>query len=533
MADATQAIVIADDDPAIRRLFGKALGRAGFDILNAADGAIALDLAFHRPVDLMILDLDMPNVSGLEVIAKLRQRSETAMLPILIVTGRGDDQGVIDGLGAGADDFLTKPARLDELVARVHARLRTSDAWTRTVEADLRSRATIVSALGQVAITEDPQDVAEGVVRQLGKWSDLDLVAVLEVLDGQHLRPLASYSRTGGVERPGLPVTSTEASRLLTRTLGGPWAERVPASDSSEASLFVRHRLAAVAVAPIHSLDRLLGILVLGRAAAAGSPARTELARLLGSAIDYASVMGIAVRTSFGSHHDEEVTRSRLRGILEGRAFHPVFQPIVEIPSRDTVGYEALTRFTDGTPPAERFGEAADAGLGLQYEVAAIRAAVAAATDLPPGPFLTLNVSPHLVIESTMLREVISDVRRPVVLEITEHAVIDDYSALRSAMLDIPNVRYAVDDAGAGYASFRHILELAPTYAKLDVTIIRAIERDPMRQALVMGLDHFALRTRCQLIAEGVETEDEEETLIGLGVQLAQGYLFGRPERAG
>lgn len=155
-----------------------------------------------------------------------------------------------------------------------------------------------------------------------------------------------------------------------------------------------------------------------------------------------------------------------------------------------------------------------------------------AAADLPSGGFLTLNVSPQLVVESTMLCGAIDGAARPIVLEITEHAVIEDYSTLRSAMLNIEEVQYAVDDAGAGYASFRHILELAPTYAKLDRTIIRAIESDPMRQALVAGLDYFALRTRCQLIAEGVETEEEAAALVGLGVALAQGYLFGRPAPA-
>jgi EAL domain-containing protein (putative c-di-GMP-specific phosphodiesterase class I) len=109
--------------------------------------------------------------------------------------------------------------------------------------------------------------------------------------------------------------------------------------------------------------------------------------------------------------------------------------------------------------------------------------------------------------------------------------VIEDYSALRSAMVRLPQVQYAVDDAGAGYSSFRHILELAPKYAKLDRTIIRGIERDPMRQALVAGLDHYAMRARCQLIAEGVETESEAATLAELGVELAQGYLFGAPAR--
>jgi EAL domain-containing protein (putative c-di-GMP-specific phosphodiesterase class I) len=380
-----------------------------------------------------------------------------------------------------------------------------------------------------MAIADDSLALAEDVVREIGKWSDLDLVAVLEVVEGQHLRQLAAFTRRAGHLAPDLNVTAAESTRLLSRTLGGPWVERLDASTSFVGNGFVEHGIAALAVAPIHSLDRLTWILVLGKNPAGGFATRTDLARLLGSAIDYASVLGVAVRSSVGARRDVEATQARLRGILEWRAFHPVFQPIVELPSRAIVGYEALTRFADGVAPLERFLEAAEVGMGFEFEIATIKAAIAAAVDLPKDAFLALNVSPSLVIESNQLTRAISGAGRPIVIELTEHEMIEDYSALRSAMFRIPNVRYAVDDAGAGYASFRHILELAPQYAKLDRTIIRAIEHDPMRQALVAGLEYYAVRTRCELIAEGVETEAEAHELVALGIHLAQGHLFGEP----
>jgi EAL domain-containing protein (putative c-di-GMP-specific phosphodiesterase class I) len=86
-----------------------------------------------------------------------------------------------------------------------------------------------------------------------------------------------------------------------------------------------------------------------------------------------------------------------------------------------------------------------------------------------------------------------------------------------------------VDDAGAGFASLRHILELDPAFVKLDISLIRGIDRDPAKQALVVGMRHFARTTKCRLIAEGVETEAEAQTLTELDVRLVQGYLLGRP----
>ena len=116
-------------------------------------------------------------------------------------------------------------------------------------------------------------------------------------------------------------------------------------------------------------------------------------------------------------------------------------------------------------------------------------------------------------------------------LEITEHVAIDDYERLRSAIAVLgPRVRLAVDDAGAGYASLRHILELAPSIVKLDIGLVRGIDSDPARQALIAGVGHFAAKRGIRLVAEGIETTEELATLRSLGVGYGQGYLLGRPQ---
>lgn len=116
------------------------------------------------------------------------------------------------------------------------------------------------------------------------------------------------------------------------------------------------------------------------------------------------------------------------------------------------------------------------------------------------------------------------------VVEITEHSAIADYDAFHRAVEALgPSVRLAVDDAGAGFASFRHILELRPAFVKLDRWIVAGIDHDPAKQALVAGMRQFARSTGCELIAEGVETENERAALVALGIRLAQGYLLGRP----
>jgi EAL domain-containing protein (putative c-di-GMP-specific phosphodiesterase class I) len=91
-------------------------------------------------------------------------------------------------------------------------------------------------------------------------------------------------------------------------------------------------------------------------------------------------------------------------------------------------------------------------------------------------------------------------------------------------------VRVAVDDAGAGVANFGHIIDLRPDFVKLDISLVRRVDADLGRQAMVVGMRHFSKTAACRLIAEGVETAEEASTLTALGVEFGQGYLFGRPE---
>ena len=95
-----------------------------------------------------------------------------------------------------------------------------------------------------------------------------------------------------------------------------------------------------------------------------------------------------------------------------------------------------------------------------------------------------------------------------------------------------PAVRVSVDDAGAGFASLRHVIMLAPDFVKLDRSWVTGIDADPTRQAMVAGLSHFARVTGCDLVAEGIEAEAERTTLAHLDVAFGQGFLLGPPAPA-
>jgi EAL domain-containing protein (putative c-di-GMP-specific phosphodiesterase class I) len=142
-------------------------------------------------------------------------------------------------------------------------------------------------------------------------------------------------------------------------------------------------------------------------------------------------------------------------------------------------------------------------------------------------------MSPRLLDHLDQVRGVLKQANRPLVIEVTEHELISDYPAVREALQKFSPARISVDDAGAGFSNFGHIVDLKADFVKLDIGLIRGVDTDLARQAMIVALCHFASNTECQLIAEGVETRDEARTVKSLGVAFGQGYWYGRPMEVG
>jgi EAL domain-containing protein (putative c-di-GMP-specific phosphodiesterase class I)/DNA-binding response OmpR family regulator len=525
-------ILVVDDEEDLRRLLVLALHRNDFEVLEAATGEAALEILRMRPVDVLVLDMGLPGMSGVDVVRALRLRPETATLPVLLMTGSGTSASVIEGLEGGADDFLAKPVRLDELVARVRAHLRSRVAWSGLVEDELRVRTSVVGALGHMALSSDPEAVAEAVVNEVARRTDCQFIEVLQLSSGDRLQPLATYTRDTGAIRGGTALPVRRGGFLVAKGRQGPWVDQPVRTPSDVDSPFWDTRLGLVAGAPIYAGDTLVGLLIIGTAGETPGSFHDRPAKMMAAAIDYASILTAVAGTALADRRETGAELARLGQQLAVRAFHAVFQPIVDLETRSVVGHEALTRFDDGTPPDVRFADAARLGLGDEFELAALETALAEASSLPAGTFLSLNLSPAVALASgDRLRDMLSGVDRTIVIELTEHVAIADYKLLRDSIKSLGDVQIAVDDAGAGYASLRHILELRPAFAKLDISLVRGIDGDDLRQAMAAGMQYYALRTGCRLVAEGVETELEASALQALGIELGQGYLFGRPER--
>ncbi len=223
---------------------------------------------------------------------------------------------------------------------------------------------------------------------------------------------------------------------------------------------------------------------------------------------------------------------ARVRSVLEDECLTTLLQPIVDLSTMELAGAEALSRVQLETPwPAKQlFTDARRAGLGGELQLLAVRLALRAATSLPEAAFVAVNLDVDGVSQPGLF-SLLARAPRPVVIELTEEVRVDDYRELRGrlAALRRDGVRLAIDDTGAGYASLSHVVKLAPELIKLDIELICGIDVDPIRRSLVGAVVTFAAETGSEVVAEGIETRAELETVRGLGVHFGQGYLLGRP----
>ncbi len=225
--------------------------------------------------------------------------------------------------------------------------------------------------------------------------------------------------------------------------------------------------------------------------------------------------------------------RDRVQALLDTRAYRTVLQPICNIEEHRVAGYEALARFDDesGQGPQEWLLDAAEVGLREELELALMERALEHLPALPADLYISLNASPE-VIQSGRLHRLIS--RYPldrIMLEVTEHDAVEDYELLADALYDLrqDGVRLAIDDAGAGFASFRHIVRLRPNLIKIDRSLVHGIATSEELRALAEAFNRYADETGGKVVAEGVETEHDLDVLRRIGIYKAQGYLLGRP----
>lgn len=262
-------------------------------------------------------------------------------------------------------------------------------------------------------------------------------------------------------------------------------------------------------------------------------PDQSLNARDMGVMEAFADLVVYQIGREIECNAERDARLARVQAVIAQGGPEIVFQPICRLQDARFVGVECLSRFPAEYPgtPDVWFADADTVGLGPQLEICAIRNALHALKDLPADVYMAVNASPETVMAPDFhaLFQGVDALR--IVLELTEHAHVEDYEPLRRSLdsLRTQGMRIAVDDAGAGYASMRHILNLQPDIIKLDVSLTRSIDSDLARRALAAALIEFAKQIGSDILAEGVETLAELDLLRSLGASKAQGFFLSPP----
>lgn len=402
----------------------------------------------------------------------------------------------------------------------------------------------IVEAQGAIAASgPEPLEITAAITRRAQDLTHAD-AAVLEIRDGD----VMLYWSASGIAEPQLglriPVAGSLSGLCLDR-------RRMLRCDDSEIDDRVnrdacrRVGLRSMLVAPLAFRGEPIGVLKVASAlphafGAADARALEHLSELVGASMHRAieesrrREQAEAESQRDATHRQQaDAARRRLASVLGERRLKIARQPIIRLEDGEIVGWEALARFPEefALPTNRWFEDAALCGKSMELELATVTAALSGLSGSDDDAYLAVNVSPEVACSDAFAVLLHGVDPRRVVLEITEHTAVDDYARLAERLLDYQQrgFRIAIDDTGAGFSSLRHVLSLSPDIIKLDMTLVRAIDRRPRLQALVAALRTFAEGTQAVLVAEGIETAEELHTLKGIGVRYGQGYYLGMP----
>ena len=531
-----QPVILTDsDDPSIR-------DAAGFldswDVVVRPDREIARSVEDVANIRVIITTTDNPNALR-DIVDRARARG------VSVIVGCATDSARRRAIELRVDEWFLLPATGEEIAGRVRSALARmapaaaalADRVERVEYEQMlydyltglptlpvmieRSRA-LIKERGELIVLYF-NFVRYSKIEEIYGWEKLDAVlettaqAVREFLDASVLRSsrvMVSFTNDDDfvffhVPAPNVAaVTDAEITDLVPKLqehVGG----RIEAMHGEEiASLFD---------------------IYVGRAHVYYNP-KIRLQRLIYRGIREAANAAKGIEQRERGRRVDDLKRS-----LRERAVYVDLHPILLADSRQVYGYEALARGTLRTlrSPEIMFDVAAEADLLWELgRLCRSRAIEAMKSRLTNGEFLFLNVDPHDFVdpEFSQLDLEVTEPSR-VVIEITERTAIKDYPKFRERLsaLRERGYRFAVDDAGSGYAGLGSIANLEPDFIKLDISLINCIDTNFIKQNLVETMVRFANDQGAKVIAEGVERAEEYETVKGLGVHMVQGFFLHRP----
>ena len=556
---ATGSVLVADDDPTVLAVARAMLEQDGHQVAVAGNGKEACRIFSEQTPDLVMLDVLMPIMSGYEACAALRGRSDGERTPILMLTGSDDAEAVARAYDVGATDFQTKPVNWKVLRERVKYMLRAKR------DADQLSQLAHYDSLtGLPNRTTFRQHLRRGLLRaedrtQLLAVIFLDLDGFKEINDtfghsfGDKILRLVA-DRLGNCLRTGDTVIQPNehpSTRVAGRFGGDEFTVCVSDISTVEAATVVADRIRSAFASPFridgHELfvTASTGVSVYPYD---GTDADTLLSHA-DAAMYEAKTNGrnkqALYRPSMSAKSSERLSLAGdLRRAIERDEFRIFFQPKVDISTRRVVGAEALMRWQHPTrglmAPRDFMGFAEEIGLGPQIGDWLLQTTLSQCRDwsregAPPPP-IAVNLSDSQFRVSGLLERITHILREYrlepgcLEVEITEDVIIRSRLAARELLAGFKalGIRTAIDDFGTGQSALSTLRGLPVDVLKIDGSFVRDLDVSQTARAITASIIDIGHHLGMTVIAEGVETEQQLETLDAMGCDQAQGFLFSR-----
>lgn len=541
---APRRILAVDDDPEILSVLETLLSSAGYSVLTAHGGREAIEIAGREKLDLVLLDVMMPEISGWEVCTTLKSAPETQAIPVVMLTVKNQIRDMITSMQAGADDYLTKPFTKRRLLSAVEQLLENRDLPTSrlviSAEEQFRNKNLLYDSITQLPTVVVVIDALRDRLldnRDLGvlyvdveKYSHIEDVYGWEVFDALVRETSQALKRLGGslfspedivaINRPA----GSEFNVFTQIEAGDQDGERL-ARKARQTEEILRETLDEKFRDRIH---KPIGVFV-GHSTIHPS-AQMRVERVVYRALREAAL----VATS-----REEERRGRLRKVfaevVSAGQIRTLFQPIFDLKTSEVFGHEALTRGPVGTPfesPDLLFEFAVSDGSAWELESLCL---ASTARNFHGKGTLFVNLEADVVAaiaeRGVSVLDPLAPRRRDAVLEVTERSAIRDMSAFRSSLDQLRSLGYriAIDDAGSGYASLQTIVELRPNFLKIANTLVTGLAGDPIKRDIVEMLLHVADRIGAICVAEGIETIEDLEECRRIGIAYGQGFYLAQP----
>ena len=382
----------------------------------------------------------------------------------------------------------------------------------------------------KLATTGQPSDTVDIILETVRTHFDMQVAYLSEIVEGQSVFRAVSAPGLEGLVSPGMATPLSEVycqhildgrlPNLMADTSEYPFAVAMPITENLP--------IGAHMSLPIYREDgSVYGMFCCLRTTP--HPDLTE--RDLSVMETFAELAAGQINGDLRQRAEFSDINARLDCALGADGFNIVLQPIVDLATLKLIKVEALSRFPGTRTPDLWYRDARLVSRQVELEIASIEKSLALLDRLPGNIAIGVNASPQTIASGALLEAIGKVSPERLVVELTEHDVAEDFDELAVALeaLRRAGIRIAADDVGAGFSGLIALLRMQPDILKLDIELVRGIDHNLAKQALVLGMVDFAGKTGAVTIAEGVETDEEYATLRRLKVDYGQGYLFAKP----